>query len=220
MKLYLDTSDYNLIQELAKTGLVDGVTTNPTNLSKQGGSPRQNIEKIFEVLPEGIISVEVTEKEPEKVYAQARAIAKLKDTVLVKIPCHLTYYPIIKKLADEGIKLNITLVFSVAQVMWMAKLGAHTISPFVGRLEEIGQNGISFLSDVCALRNQYGFKSQILAASLRTGAHVEQAMLLGVDAITISPKLFQELAHHELTDKGIAQFEHDWRGLGSDVKFP
>jgi transaldolase len=220
MKLYLDTADYLLIQECAKTGLIDGITTNPTNLAKQGGNPREVVEKIFEVLPHGIISLEVTEKDPEKLYAQARALAKVKDTVLVKIPCHLLYYPVIKKLVSEGIKLNITLVFSVAQAMWMAKLGVHTISPFVGRLEEIGQNGSDFLTAVCALRNQYGFKTEILAASLRTVAHVERALLCGVDAITISPKLFQEVTQHELTDKGMAQFEHDWKALGNNTLWP
>lgn len=220
MKLYLDTADYLLIQECARTGLVDGVTTNPTNLAKQGGSPREAIEKIFEVLPNGIISLEVTEKDPEKLYAQAHALAKLKDTVLVKIPCHALYYPAIKKLVEEGINLNITLVFSIAQAMWMAKLGVHTISPFMGRLEEIGQNGADFLADVCTLRNQYGFDTEILAASLRTAAHVERALLLGVDAITISPKLFDAVTQHELTDKGMVQFEHDWQALGSTVKWP
>lgn len=220
MKLYLDTADYRLIQECAHTGLVDGVTTNPTHLAKQGGSPRETVEKIFEILPNGIISLEVTEKDPARLYTQAHALAKLKDTVLVKIPCHALYYPVIKKLVEEGINLNITLVFSVAQALWMAKLGVHTISPFVGRLEEIGQSGVDFLTDVCTLRNQYGFDTEILAASLRTAAHVERALLLGVDAITISPKLFHVVTQHELTDKGIVQFEHDWHALGSTVKWP
>ncbi len=220
MKLYLDTADYVLIQEIAKTGLVDGITTNPTNLAKQGGSPREAIEKVFTVMPHGMISLEVTEREPEKVYAQAHALTKLRESVLVKIPCHLVYYPVIKRLVDDGIKLNITLVFSLAQAMWMSKLGVHTISPFVGRLEEIGQDGLLFLADVCAMRNQYGFKTEVLAASLRTVAQVEQAIRLGVDAITISPKLFDALATHELTDKGMAQFAADWSSLGSGIKFP
>jgi len=220
MKLYLDTADSVLIQEINKTGLVDGVTTNPTNLAKQGGSPRDVIEKIFTLLPQGTISLEVTEKDPEKIYTQAHALAKLKDSVLVKIPCHSTYYPIIKRLVTDGIRLNITLVFSLAQALWMNKLDVHTISPFVGRLDEIGQDGLAFLADACALRNQYGFKTEVLAASLRTVAQVEQAIRLGVDAITISPKLFRELSAHELTDKGMAQFTADWSSLGSGIRFP
>lgn len=220
MKLYLDTADYVLIQEATKTGLVNGITTNPTNLAKQGGSPRDVIEKIFDVLPHGVISLEVTEKDPEKVYVQAHALAELRESVLVKIPCHLVYYPIIKHLVDDGIKLNITLVFSLTQALWMNKLGVHTISPFVGRLDEIGQDGLLFLSDVCALRNQYNFKTEVLAASLRTIQQVEQAIRLGVDAMTISPKLFNTLTQHELTDKGMAQFAVDWNSLGSGIKFP
>lgn len=220
MKLYLDTADYASIAEISKTGLVDGVTTNPTNLAKQGGSPFENIEKIFSVLPHGTISLEVTESDPEKVYAQAHALAKLRDNLLIKIPCHLIFYPIINHLVNDGIKLNVTLVFSLAQALWMNKLGVHTISPFVGRLDEIGQDGLAFLADVCALRNQYGFKTEVLAASLRTVAQVEQAIRLGVDAITIAPNLFNELAQHTLTDKGMAQFSADWKSLGNDVKFP
>ncbi len=220
MKLYLDTSNCSQIQEIAKTGLVDGVTTNPTNLAKEGASPRAILSTIFEILPHGTISIEVTEREPEKLYAQAHAIAKLRETVLVKIPCHRIYYPVIRRLVADNIKLNITLVFSLSQALWMSKLGVHTISPFVGRLEDSGHDGLALLTDVCALRNQYGFKTEVLAASLRTAAHVEHALRVGVDAITIAPKLFDTLAQHALTDAGIAQFESDWSTLGNTITFP
>jgi len=219
MKLYIDTADYTLIETIAQTGLLDGVTLNPTNLAKQGSSPRDIVKKICSILPHGLISVEVTEKAPEKVYAQARAIAKIADHILVKVPCYLPYYPIIGRLVADGIRLNITLLFSVTQALWMMKLGVHTISPFVGRLDDAGLNGLGVLADICALRDQYAFKTEVLAASMRTSEHVEGALRLSVDAITMPPALLQSLFQHPLTDKGIAQFESDWKTLG-EVTFP
>jgi len=220
MKLYLDTADDVIIAELARTGLIDGITTNPTTLSKQNTPPREIIERLCALLPQGLISVEVTEKEPDAVYKQAHAIAKLSSTILVKIPCHILYYPIIKRLVDDGIRLNITLLFSVAQALWMFKLGVHTISPFIGRLDDAGLHGLEVLADICALRDQYGYTTMVLAASMRSQAHVEGALRLGADAVTMPPALFQSLVQHPLTDKGIAQFEQDWRNTHANIPFP
>src|SRR6266446_2609880 len=145
MKIFLDTAHSDSIKQWIPTGLIDGVTTNPTNLSKEGKNPLEQILAICDILPSGNISVEVVETEPEKIYLQARKLASLCENIVIKIPCHTTYYPVIRKLIDEGIPLNITLVFSLSQGLMMAKLGAQYISPFVGRLNDIGENGIELV---------------------------------------------------------------------------
>lgn len=220
MKIYLDTADLSVVRSLLPTGLVDGVTTNPTHLAKSGGSPRTHVQELCTLLPHGLISVEITKKEPELVYVQAHAIAKIASNILVKIPCHASYYPIIHRLVADGIRLNITLLFSLSQALYMAKLGVHTISPFIGRLDDAGLDGLGTLAEICALRDLYGFKTEVLAASLRNKEHVEGAIQFGVDAMTMPPSLFGSLMQDALTDKGIAQFDADWRTLGSDITFP
>ena len=137
MKIFLDTANTELIQKWAQTGLIDGVTTNPTHLSKERKNPIDQILAICDILPSGSISVEVVEVTPENVYLQARKIASLCDNIVVKIPCHPSYYSTIKQLVNEGIPLNITLVFSLAQGLMMAKLGVQYISPFIGRLDDL-----------------------------------------------------------------------------------
>ncbi len=142
MKIFLDTAHVQSIKKLAQTGVIDGVTTNPSHLSKEGGDPVKVVNEICALLPEGEISVEVTEKKPEDVYKQAKKIASLADNVLVKVPCHLVYYPVIKRLVEEDVKLNITLVFSVVQGLMMGKLGVHYISPFIGRWDDIDVDAV------------------------------------------------------------------------------
>src|SRR5438477_1214481 len=148
MKIFLDTANTELITRWAQTGLIDGVTTNPTHLSKENTDPTQQILTICDILPTGIISVEITETDPESVYFQARKIASLSDNIAVKIPCHPDYYSIIKKLVEEGITLNITLVFSLTQGLMMAKLGVAYISPFIGRLDDTGADGIELIHNL------------------------------------------------------------------------
>ena len=214
MKLFLDTADIQLIKNWAPTRLVDGVTTNPTHLSNAGGDPVEVVQKICALLPDGDISVEVTQKDPEAVYQQAKKIAALADNIVVKIPCHSDYYPVIAQLVKDDIRLNITLVFSVSQALCMAKLGVDYISPFIGRLDDIGQDGIGVLADICTMVAQYGFESQVLAASLRTVKKVEEAILVGADALTVPAAVLHEMATHTLTDAGIKQFAADWKKLG------
>lgn len=219
MKIFLDTAHVQSIKKLAETGLIDGVTTNPTHLSKEGGDPVKVVKEICAILPDGHISVEVTENEPEKVYKQALEIAALGNNVFVKVPCHAQYYPIIKKLVEKEIKLNITLVFSLIQATMMAKLGVYYISPFVGRLEDIDCDGIELLPQLREMIDIYDFSSQILAASIRTVSHIHDALLAGVDAITVTSELFEKAISHPLTDKGMAIFNADWAKLGIR-KFP
>lgn len=213
MKIFLDTADRSLIKEWLPTGLVDGITTNPSNLSKEGKNTREILLEICSLVS-GDVSIEVVEKSPEAVYKQAREIAALAKNVVVKIPFSQTYLPVIKKLVTEKIAINVTLVFGVLQALLVAKLGVRYISPFVGRWEEIDIDGISILGEIKDVIDNYGFSSEILAASLRTLMHVHQAALLGVDIATVHPTLLSNVMNHPLTSRGIEKFDEDWGKLG------
>ncbi len=219
MKIFLDTANIELIQKWAHTGLIDGVTTNPTLLSKEDGNPTVAILTICEMLPLGVISVEVTEKEPEAVYMQARKIAAFSHNIAVKIPCHPHYYTVIKKLIEEGITINITLVFSLTQGLMMAKLGAHYISPFVGRLDDIGSNGIELIHHLRHMLDWNGFETELLAASIRDTTHFEKVIMAGADIATLPVPVFEQSLNHQLTDKGMEQFAQDWKKLNIS-RFP
>lgn len=214
MKIFLDTADIASIKKLMVTGVIDGITTNPSNLSVTNGDPKEIILEICKLFPEGQISVEVTEIEPQKAYAQAKLISKLSQNIWVKIPCHERYYPIIKQLVEEEIKLNITLVFSVLQALMMCKLGVYYISPFIGRWEDLDVDGMQYIPEIRHIIDYYGFETKILAASVRTVQHMHDALLAGVDAVTISPDIFQKSITHHLTDQGIEKFLKDWSKLG------
>lgn len=214
MKIFLDTANIQAIKKWVDTGLIDGVTTNPSHLSKEGGDPKKQVLDICALLPEGEISIEVTEKEPEAVYKQAKAIAALANNVVVKVPCAPMYYPVIKRLVNDGINLNITLVFSLMQGLMMAKMGVTMISPFVGRLEDSGQDGIELLYEMCDMLDEYDFETQVLAASLRSEKHFHQAILAGVDIVTLPVSVFEQSMEHVLTAQGIEKFDVDWQKLG------
>ena len=214
MKIFLDTANTEFIHKWAHTGLIDGVTTNPTHLSKEGKNPTATILEICDMLPTGVISVEVVESTPENVYLQACKIAKLSDNIAVKIPCHVDYYPVIRQLIDEGIILNITLVFSLAQGLMMGKLGAHYISPFIGRLNDIkGNSGIELVKQLRHMLDWYDFETELLAASIRDTSHFEQVIMAGADVATLPMKVFEDSLTHPLTDKGMEQFLIDWKKL-------
>ena len=185
MKIFLDTADVHAIKKWAQTGLIDGVTTNPTHLSKAGGNPTEVVKEICALLPDGEISVEITESEPQAIYEQAREIAALAENILVKVPCDVRYYETINRLQQADIPLNITLVFSLAQGLMMSKLGVNYISPFVGRLDDIKANGTELLYELCAMRDEYDFDTGILAASIRDARHFHEAIMAGVDAVTV-----------------------------------
>jgi len=219
MRIFLDTANTELIKQWAHTGLVDGVTTNPTHLSVYGNNPTETVLTICDMLPLGVISVEVVETDPESVYLQARKIASLSDNIAVKIPCHPNYYSVIRKLVEEGITLNITLVFSLAQGLMMAKLGVDYISPFVGRLDDKGQDGIELVKQLRHMLDWYGFETQLLAASIRDTQHFERAIMAGADIATVPVNVFEKLLTHPLTDTGMEQFATDWKKLNI-TKFP
>ena len=213
MKIFLDTANIELIKKWAHTGLIDGVTTNPTHLSKENTNPTEQVLAICDILPLGVISAEITETDPEAVYVQARKIAALSDNIAVKIPCHSDYYHIIKKLVEEDVSLNITLVFSLVQGLMMAKLGVDYISPFVGRLDDIGADGSALVRQLRHMLDWYGFETQLLAASIRDTHHLEQAIMAGADIATVPGTVFEQSLAHQLTDKGMAQFLADWKKL-------
>lgn len=219
IKFFLDTANIEEIQKWEPTGLIDGVTTNPSHMSVAGSSPRQVIEKICTLLPYGHISVEVTQEDPDQVYRQAHAISKIADNVIVKIPCHTPYIPIIKRLTQEGVRLNITLVFTLMQAMCMAKLGVMYVSPFVGRWDDIDVDGTVLLEEMRHAFNHYGCSTQILAASLRHVPHVHAAIMAGADALTMPSSVLQKALEHPLTKNGMNIFAADWKKLGI-TQFP
>ena len=219
MKLFLDTANIAAIKRWKETGLINGITTNPSHLSKEGGNPKDVVLEICKLLPEGEISVEITQQEPEAVYEQAKEIAKLADNILVKVPCHKDYYSIIHRLVADGINLNITLVFTLIQGMMMCKLGVRYISPFVGRWDDIDVEGFKLLKKMKDMIYNYGFDTGVLAASLRGVRHIHHAIMAGADAATVPIAVFEKAQEHLLTDRGIEKFDADWQKLGIK-KFP
>ena len=219
MKIFLDTADIQVIQQWVQTGIVDGVTTNPTHLSKVTGDPVEVIRKICSITRQGCVSVEITEVEPEAVFAQAKAIALLADNIVVKIPCHIRYYEVIKKLVLEGISLNVTLVFTLTQGLNMCKLGVDYISPFVGRLDDIDTSGIKLVEDLVHMRDTYAYNTEILAASIRSVDQLHEVIVVGADIVTVPVAVLEHAVKHPLTDQGIEMFLADWKKLGID-RFP
>lgn len=219
MKIFLDTADRSIISRWSKTGILDGVTTNPTLLSKQGGNTREILKDICQMLPDGDISIEVVEKEPQAVYEQALEISEFADNAVVKIPFAEEYLSIIDRLTDKGIPLNITLVFTPLQGLMAAKLGVDYISPFIGRWEEIGIGGLDILEDFVSMIDDYDFNTEILAASIRSIMNLQEAMRAGVDVATVPPTILEQAVKHPLTEKGIKIFDEDWKKLGKKSLF-
>lgn len=213
MKLFLDTASLPDIKQLDETSLIDGITTNPSSLSKIGGDPTRVVRELCCIMKNRPVSIEITEIEPERVYQQAQKIAQIAPNAVVKIPCYQPYYPLIKKLVDNTIAVNITLVFSLAQAVWMSKLGVAYISPFIGRWDDIDVEGTQLLTCLQEMKKGYGYTTNILAASLRTVRHVHAAISAQCDVITLSPDLFRQTMNHPLTLHGMALFEKDWKKL-------
>lgn len=215
MQLFLDTANLKDITRWHQTGILDGVTTNPTNLSKEGGDVKKHVQDICALMKGYDVSVEVTEIEPDLVYKQAKAIADLSDNVVVKIPCHRDYYSVIDRLVKEGVPVNVTLVFTLIQGILMAKLGVRYISPFVGRLNDAHGNGIALIEDLSNMIEFYGYdQTSVLAASIRSVDMVHEVILAGADVATLPASIFEEMTAHPLTDKGMELFMADWHKLG------
>jgi len=213
MNIFLDTADISLIKKWVDTGVIDGVTTNPTLLSKEGGNCKKVLLEICDIV-KGDVSIEVVKKLPQDVYKQAKEISSLAKNVVVKIPFHKDYLPVIAKLVEEGVEINVTLIFSLLQSLLVAKLGVKYISPFLGRWDDIDINGIALIGEMRRMFDNYGFDSMILAASIRHLMHWHEAALMGADIATIPPKLLDQVMNHPLTEKGIEMFDADFAKLG------
>ncbi|MDH4960684.1 fructose-6-phosphate aldolase [Lactobacillus salivarius] len=217
MKFFLDTANTDDIRKYAELGLVDGVTTNPTIVAREGRDFESVIKEITTIV-DGPVSAEVTANEADKMIEQARALAKWADNIVVKIPMTEAGLKAVSVLSKEGIKTNVTLVFSVAQGLMAAKAGATFISPFVGRLDDIGSDGVKLIKDLRTVLDNYGLKSEIIAASIRGVQHVEAVALAGSDIATIPAGVFEKMFKHPLTDNGLASFEKDWAEFEASQK--
>lgn len=217
MKFFLDTANTDDIRKYAELGLVDGVTTNPTIVAREGRNFESVIKEITTIV-DGPVSAEVTANEADKMIEQARALAKWADNIVVKIPMTEAGLKAVSVLSKEEIKTNVTLVFSVAQGLMAAKAGATFISPFVGRLDDIGSDGVKLIKDLRTVLDNYGLKSEIIAASIRGVQHVEAVALAGSDIATIPAGVFGKMFKHPLTDNGLASFEKDWAEFEASQK--
>lgn len=214
MKFFLDTANLNEIREAAAFGIADGVTTNPSLVAKEGNVDfKQHIAAICELV-QGPVSAEVTSSDTEGMLREGREYSKIAPNVVIKCPLTREGLKATRTLSDEGIRVNVTLCFSAAQAIMAAKAGASFISPFLGRLDDIGENGLVLLQDIVEIYRNYEWKTEVLAASIRNPIHVIEAARMGADIATMPFKVIDQLFNHPLTDKGQAQFLADWRKSG------
>ena len=217
MKFFLDTADINEIKELAASGLVDGVTTNPSLVMKSGRKFLDVVKEICKIVP-GPISAEVISTDHKTMLAEGRKLAKLAKNVVVKVPLTPDGLKTYKALSDEGTKVNVTLCFSPAQALLAAKSGATYISPFVGRLDDIGTDGMQLIADIIQIYRSYDtITTEVLVASVRHPIHVIQAAKMGADVATMPPNVLKMMYNHPLTDKGLAAFLADWAKTGQTI---
>ncbi|HEY0003539.1 MAG TPA: fructose-6-phosphate aldolase [Pyrinomonadaceae bacterium] len=214
MKFFLDTANLEEIREGASMGMVDGITTNPSLIAKEANVDfKQHLAAIAEIV-QGPISAEVTSLELEGMLREGREYARIAPNIVVKCPLTVDGLKATRQLTDEGIKVNVTLCFSAAQAILAAKAGAAFISPFLGRLDDVGQNGLELLAEIVEIYSHYEWKTEVLAASMRHPIHVVEAARMGADVATIPFKVLQQMFKHPLTDKGLEQFLADWHKSG------
>jgi transaldolase len=214
MKFFLDTANLDEIREGVALGLIDGVTTNPSLIAKEGGVDfKQHIASICELV-QGDVSAEVTSLDLEGMLREGREYSRIAPNVIVKCPLTRDGLKATRRLTDEGIKVNVTLCFSAAQAILAAKAGAAYISPFLGRLDDIGHSGLLMLAEIVEIYDNYDWKTEVLAASLRHPLHVIEAARIGADVATMPFKVVEQLMKHPLTDRGLDQFLADWRKSG------
>ena len=212
MKFFIDTANIEQIREAASIGVLDGVTTNPTLISKESGKPEDILKEICEIV-DGPISAEVVSLDWEGMVREGREVAKLHKNIVVKIPITKDGLKAVKTLAAENIKTNVTLVFSAMQALLAARAGASFVSPFVGRLDDISNEGMDLIGQIAQIFANYDIATEIIVASIRNPLHVQTAALMGADIATIPFKVIEQLVKHPLTDKGIDQFLKDWESV-------
>ncbi len=214
MKFFIDTANLDEIREANELGLIDGVTTNPSLIAKEGDVDfREHIAKICEMVA-GDVSAEVTALDTEGMLREGRELAKIAPNVVIKCPLTLDGLKATRVFRSEGTKVNVTLCFSAAQALLAAKAGATYISPFIGRLDDIGQDGMQLIRDIVQIYDNYGFATEVLAASIRHPMHIVDSALAGADVATIPFKVISQLVKHPLTDKGLDAFLSDWKKSG------
>jgi len=216
MKIFLDSADVSEIETHIASGFVDGVTTNPSLIAKAGRNILETITEICGIV-DGPVSAEVAATDFETMLAEGKKLAGLAPNVTVKVPLTEAGLRTCRVLSDAGTQVNVTLCFTASQALLAAKAGATFISPFVGRLDDIGQDGMGLIEEICTIYDQYDFSTQVLVASVRGTQHVVDAALLGADVVTIPPKVLTALYKHPLTDKGLAAFVSDWEGTGQSI---
>lgn len=210
MKIFLDTANIAEIQEASALGLVDGVTTNPSLLAKEAAPPRELLAEICDLVP-GPVSAEVIATDVAGMVREGKDYATIASNIIVKCPLTADGLKAVRELKEEGIRSNVTLCFSVPQALFAAKAGAYIVSPFVGRLDDIGAEGMELIADIKQIYDNYGFETQILVASIRNPLHVIEAARIGAQIATMPAKVYQALLKHPLTDIGLERFLSDWK---------
>ena len=214
MKIFLDISDVNIIRKYCETGLIDGVTTNPTLMKQVGRNPVEVISEISSLFnSDASISAEVVADSAKDMIIQAEKYHSINKNVTIKVPCNYEGLKACKELSDRNIKVNVTLIFSLNQSILAAKAGATYISPFIGRCEDNDINGIDLISSIRKVFNLNNISTKILAASIRNIDHINESFKAGADIVTLPPKVFEEMYKHSLTDQGLEQFNKDWKEL-------
>lgn len=216
MKFFVDTADVKEIRELNDLGLLDGVTTNPSLIAKSGRDILEVTKEICGIV-KGPVSAEVTATDYDGMIKEAAVLAKIADNICIKLPLTLDGLKACKKLTSEGHKTNVTLCFSATQALLAAKAGATYISPFIGRIDDMGINGMELIAEIRTIYDNYDFRTEILAASIRTVNHVKEAALIGADVATVPPATLKALVKHPLTDKGLEAFLADWAKTGQKI---
>ncbi|MCA2962128.1 MAG: fructose-6-phosphate aldolase [Silvanigrellales bacterium] len=213
MKIFLDSADLNEIRKVAELGVCDGVTTNPTLIAKSGQDFKTVLKEIVSLIP-GPISAEVVSTEHKGMLAEAEVLAKLNDNIVIKLPLTPEGLRACKVLSGQGVRTNVTLCFQAGQALLAAKCGATYISPFIGRLDDVSIDGMTLIRDIRTIYDNYGYETEILAASIRHPRHVIDSALAGADVATCPYKIIAQLYSHPLTDKGLAAFLEDWKQSG------
>lgn len=212
MKIFLDTANFESIQKYLELGVVDGITTNPSLLFRENSDPIDAMKKIVKLVG-GPVSLEVVATDFEEIMDESLKLANYGDNVVVKVPMTADGLKAVNALTKKNIKTNVTLIFSANQALLASKAGATYVSPFIGRLDDIGHDGLSLISDIVQIFKGYGFSTQVLVASIRHPIHVIESAKLGADVVTLPPDILQKMIHHTLTDKGLDMFLNDWAKL-------
>ncbi len=212
MKIFLDTANIESIERYLELGIVDGITTNPSLLLKENVDPIEAMKKIVKLV-DGPVSLEIVATEFDEIMEESLKLANYGDNVIVKIPMSSGGLKAIHTLTKKNIKTNVTLIFSANQALLAAKAGATYVSPFIGRLDDIGHDGLTLISDIVQIFGNYNISTQVLVASIRHPIHVIESAKLGADVVTLPPEILQKMIHHTLTDKGLEVFLADWEKL-------